>query len=372
MTASLQRIAGLIVKELLAIWKDWRTRVVVIGPPIIQLIVFSYAASFDVDHVAMAVLNEDAGLQGRELVARFEGSGRFDRLFTLQSVSEIAPLIEREQVQMVLHVPQDFSARLKSGRPAPLQVILDGRQSNTSFVVLGYAREIALAFSRERRARQGMPGPPASIVARAWFNPNLESRWFIVPGLTALLTLVVTIMLTALSVARERELGTFEQLLVTPLLPMEIMIGKTVPALIIGTFEGTLILIVAVFWFEIPFTGSFVHFYLGLIIYLLAVAGIGLMLSSIALTQQQALLGAFLFVVPAVILSGFATPLANIPDILERLSLVNPMRHFLELVRGLYLQALPWEAVWPKLAAMGAIAFVNLIAAAFLFRRRLG
>ncbi len=372
MTAGLQRIAGLVVKELLAIWKDWRTRVVVIGPPIVQLLVFSYAASFDVDHVAMAVLNEDAGLQGREFVARFEGSGRFDRVRTLRSVKEIAPLVDSERVQMVLHVPQDFSARLKSGRPAAVQVVLDGRQSNTALVILGYAREIALAFAREWRARQGLRAPPARIVARAWFNPNFESRWFIVPGLTALLTLVVTVMLTALSVARERELGTFEQLLVTPLRPMEIMIGKTVPALLIGFFEGSLILVFALFWFGIPFTGSLAHFYLGLLVYLLAVSGIGLMLSSIARTQQQALLGAFLFVVPAVILSGFATPLANIPEVLERLSLVNPMRHFLELVRGLHLQELPWTAVWPRIAAMSAIALVNLTAAAFVFRRRLG
>ncbi len=372
MTASFQRIAGLVVKELLAIWKDWRTRVVVIGPPIIQLVVFSYAASFDVDHVAMAVLNEDAGLQGRELVARFTGSGRFERRVSLRSVAEIAPLVDSERVQMVLHLPQDFSARLKSGRTAAVQIILDGRQSNTALVILGCAREIARAFAREWRARQGLRAPPAQIVARAWFNPNLESRWFIVPGLTALLTLVVTIMLTALSVARERELGTFEQLLVTPLRPMEIMVGKTVPALLIGLFEGSLILAVALLWFGIPFTGSPAHFYLGLLVYLLAVSGIGLMLSSIARTQQQALLGAFLFVVPAVILSGFATPLANISEVLERLSLINPMRHFLELVRGLYLQDLPWAAVWPRIAAMGAIALVNLFVGAWAFRRRLG
>ncbi len=366
-----RRIATLIGKEFLAIWKDRRSRMTVIVPPLIQLLVFGYAATFDVRHVATAVFNEDGGAAARELIARFEGSPTFDVQRRLDNIDEIATVLDPKDVLLVVHVGPTFSRDLLAGRPAPLQVAVDGRQSNTALVVLGYVNRVVAEFNEEWAQARGLPPLPAQLVTRAWYNANLESRWFFLPGIVALLTLVVTIVLTALTVAREREMGTFEQLLVTPLRPIEILVGKSVPALVIGFFEGSVIVAVAVWWFEVPMRGSLPLLYASLFVYLMAVVGFGLMVSSLVRTQQQAILGAFLFVVPAVILSGFATPVANMPKVVQDITLINPMRYFLVIVRRIFLEAMPPETVAGQLLPMAVIAVVNLAVATWLFRHRL-
>jgi len=250
-------------------------------------------------------------------------------------------------------------------------VILDGRNSNTALLALGYLRSIVTDYNEARAARLGLPPPPAVLQIRPWFNQNLLSRWFIVPALVALLTLVVTTTVTGLSVAREREAGTFDQLLVTPLRPVEILIGKSLPGVLIGLVEGSFILLVAVYWFEVPLRGSLAALYLGMLLFLLSAVGIGLMISSLATTQQQGILGAFLFLVPSVILSGFATPIANMPDLVQYLTLLNPLRYFLRVLRGVFLEgndiALLTDQYWP----MAVIALVTLALAAWLFRHRM-
>ena len=366
------RIRALIVKEFLAVWKDKKSRAVIIGPPLIQLMVFGYAATFDVNHVATAVLNKDMGRAARDLIARFEGSPTFDIVAHLRREADIATVIDPRKAALVIHIGQTFSRDLAAGRPAPVQLVLDGRSSNTALIILGYASRVIDAFNRERIAATGAPEPPASLVVRAWYNPNLESRWYIVPGIVALLTLVVTVVVTALSVAREREVGTFDQLLVTPLRPFEILVGKSVPPLVIGLAEGTLIVAVAIAWFGVPFRGDMGLLYAGLTLYILAVIGVGLMVSSLARTQQQAILGAFLFVVPTIILSGFATPIANMPEAVQTLTLINPMRYFLVIVRGSFLEAIAPDLVYARLWPMAVIALVTLSFAAWLFRHRLG
>lgn len=365
------RVLALIVKEFLAIWRDKKSRVVVIVPPLLQLVVFGYAASFEVSHVATAVYNEDAGLASRQLVARFEGSPTFDIVARLTRQADIAAMIDPRRASLVIHIGQTFSRDLLSGRTAKVQFIVDGRQSNTALIILGYANRIVAAFDADWLRDHGGTAPPASLVVRSWFNPNLESKWFIVPGIVALLTMVVTIVVTSLTVAREREVGTFEQLLVTPFRPFEILIGKSVPPVVIGLGEGSVIIAVAVFWFGVPLRGHLGLLYVALVVYLLAAIGVGLMLSSLARTQQQAILGAFLFVVPAVILSGFATPISNMPQAIQDLTLVNPMRYFLVIVRGTFLQDLPPALVYANLWPMMVIAAVTLTGAAWLFRHRL-
>jgi ABC-2 type transport system permease protein len=271
----------------------------------------------------------------------------------------------------VVHVGQTFSRDVIDRRPAVVQLVVDGRESNTALIILGYASRIIADFNRDWLKEHGEAQPPASLVVRAWFNPNLLSRWFIVPGIVALLTLIVTLVVTALTVAREREAGTFEQLLVTPLRPFEILVGKSVPALVIGLVGASVIILAAIFWFEVPFRGDLLLLYVGLFLYVLAVIGVGLMISSISRTQQQAILGAFLFVVPAVILSGFATPIANMPPIIQGVTLFDPMRYFLVIVRGIFLEGLPPEYVYQHLWPMALIAVFTLSGAAWLFRRRL-
>jgi len=365
------RIRALIAKEFLAVWKDKKSRVVIIVPPLIQLLVFGYAASFDVNHVATAIYNEDTGIAARELVARFEGSPSFKIVSRISREAEIAEVIDPKDASLVIHIGQTFSRDLMVRRPARVQMIVDGRESNTALIILGYASRIVADFNNEWLRTHGEALPPARLVVRSWFNPNLESQWFIIPGIVALLTLVVTMVLTALTVAREREVGTFEQLLVTPFRPFEILIGKSVPAMVIGMVEGSVIIVIAVFWFGVPLRGGLSMLYAGLFLYILAVIGVGLMVSSISRTQQQAILGAFLFVVPAVILSGFATPIANMPALIQDLTLVNPMRYFLIIVRGTFLEGLPAVLVYDQLWPMALIAATTLTGAGWMFRRRL-
>ena len=371
MKPSLQRILALSVKELLAVLKDKRSRIVLVVPPLLQLIVFGYAATFDLNDIRLAVYNEDRGAPSRELVARVTGSPHFHLVERIAHDGRIAPLIDDREVLAVLHLGPRFSADLYAGRSAPLQAIIDGRNSNTALLALGYLRRIVQDFNADWAQRTGLPPPLASVEMRAWFNANLTSRWFIVPGIVGLLTLVVTTMVTALSVAREREAGTFDQLLVTPLRPFEILIGKSFPGVLIGTVEGTFILLMAVYWFGVPLRGSLGALYLGMLLFILSAVGIGLMISSLAVTQQQGLLGAFLFLVPAVILSGFATPIANMPDAVQLLCYLNPLRYFLIILRGVFLEgnsfAILLHYYWP----MALIGLTTLSLAGWLFRHRL-
>jgi ABC-2 type transport system permease protein len=369
--STLQRIIALAIKELLAILRDEKSRIVLIGPPIIQLIVFGYAATFDLNDIRVAVYNEDRSLPSRELVARITGSPHFRLVTSIDHDGRIAPLIDNKEVMMVLHLGPRFSEYLKRGKPCRVQVILDGRNSNTALLTLGYLRSIVNDFNIEWSHQHGLPGPPAALQIRPWYNENLLSRWFIVPGIVGLLTLVVTTIVTSLSVAREREAGTFDQLLVTPMRPVDILIGKSFPGILIGLVEGTFILLMAVYWFEIPLRGSVGALYLGMFLFLLSAVGIGLMISSLAVTQQQGILGAFLFLVPAVILSGFATPIENMPELVQRLTYINPMRYFLIILRGTFLEGDSYGLLFNQYWPMAIIAIVTLTLAGWLFRHRM-
>jgi len=367
----LRHIVALAIKELLAILRDKKSRLVLIGPPIAQLLVFGYAASFDLNHIPIAVYNEDRSAPSRELVARLTGSPHFELVGHLDHDAQIAPLIDNKDVLMVLHLGPQFSETLMRGKTASVQLIIDGRNSNTALLALGYLRTILTDFNIDWSRQHGRPGPPATLRIRPWYNENLLSRWFIIPGIVALLTLVVTTVVTGLSVAREREAGTFNQLLVTPLRPVEILIGKSIPGILIGLIEGSFILLVVVFWFEVPLRGSLGALYLGMFLFLLSAVGIGLMISSLAMTQQQGILGAFLFLVPAVILSGFATPIANMPELVQQLTLINPMRYFMVILRGVFLEGDSYELLFNQYWPMAIIAIVTLSLAGWLFRNRM-
>ncbi len=371
MKHSLQRIVALAIKELLAVLKDKRSRIVLIVPPLLQLIVFGYAATFDLNEIRLAIYNEDRGAPSRELIARIEGSPHFHRVAYLDHEEQIAPLIDNKDVLLVVHLGPRFSADLFAGRSAPLQLIIDGRNSNTALLTLGYLRQIVSDFNLDWAQRHGRPPPPASLEVRPWFNSNLVSRWFIVPGIVGLLTLVITTIVTALSVAREREAGTFDQLLVTPMRPIEILIGKSFPGVLIGSVEGTFILLMAVYWFDVPLRGSIGALYVGMFLFLLSAVGIGLMISSLAVTQQQGMLGAFLFLVPAVILSGFATPIANMPEAVQLLTYLNPLRYFLIILRGVFLEGNSYSVLFHYYWPMSLIGLVTLALAGWLFRHRL-
>jgi ABC-2 type transport system permease protein len=366
-----QRLFALVIKEFLALLRDKASRFVLIGPPVVQLVVFGYAATFDLNHIPFAVFNEDPGLASRQLLARFDGAPVFQRVATLSSDARIAPLIDRKDVLLVLHIDRQFSRDILAGRPGRVQVIIDGRNSNTAAIVLGYANTILLDFDAEWGSTHPWAHLPAQLVMRAWYNPDLLSRWFVIPGIIGLLTLVVTMLVTALSIAREREMGTYDQLLVTPLRPAEVLLGKAIPGFIIGSGEATFIALVAILWFGVPFTGSVVALVLGLGLFLLSAIGIGLMISALAATQQQGLLGAFLFLVPAILLSGFATPIANMPQFVQYLTYLNPMRYLMVILRGSFLQGDRAGDLLDQYWPLAAIGLATMVAAAWLARKRM-
>ncbi len=366
-----QRIFALTIKEFLALLRDPKARMVIIVPPIIQLIVFSFAATFDLNHVPLAVYDQDGGTEARALVDRFTGSQHFELVAQVHRQADIAKLIDNRKALMVLNIGPRFSHDLRSRDGAKVQIILDGRNSNTAAIAMGYARSIVNKYSLDWINDNGGTQPPSILVTRAWFNPNLVSRWFIVPGIVGLLMLVVVMVVTALSVAREREQGTFDQLLVTPMRPVEILIGKSMPGFVIGLLEATVIVLIAVNVFHIPLVGQLTTLYTGILLFLLSAVGVGLMISSLSATLQQAVLGAFLFLVPAIILSGFATPIANMPPVVQDITLINPMRYFMVVLRGVFLEGTPFHLLIDQFWPMAVIGLITLALAGWLFRHRM-
>ncbi len=365
------QVVALALKEFLALLRDKSSRFILIGPPVAQLLVFGYAATYDLNDISIAIYNEDRGIASRELVSHISGSPNINALVSIQHESEIAALIDNRKVLLVLHINSEFSADLNSGNSATVQLLLDGRNSNTAMIALNYMRDIIMEYNRQWSESKQARGPPAVIASRAWYNENLHSRWFIISGIIGLLTLVVALVVTALSVAREREQGTFDQLLVTPLSPVYILIGKSLPGLLIGLLQGSAIMLLAVIWFELPLRGSIAALYLGLFLFMLSAVGVGLMISAISITQQQAVLGAFLFLVPAVILSGFATPIANMPEVVQWLTFIDPLRYFLVIVRAVFMEGAGFELLWHQYWPMALIAMVSLVMAGWLFRHRM-
>lgn len=365
------RILSLIIKEFLAILRDKKSRAVLIFPPIIQLFIFTFAATLDVKNVPIGILNRDNGAQGFELVQRFHGSPMFNKIVYLNSVQEITPFIDNIYGVMVVSLDQQFSRNLEAGREADVQLILDGRRSNTTQIVAGYAQQIIQQFNHDFTTKAQIKQQNTEVIPRFWFNPNLLYYWYNIPSLTGILTMLVAVLLTALSVARERELGTFDQLLVSPATPFEILVGKTVPAVVIGMMEGTVIIAVGVFIFQVPFTGSLWLLYLSMFVFICSIIGIGLFISTLANTQQQSVLGSFLFMSPSIILSGFATPIENMPAWLQPFSYLVPLRYFLVISKGLFLKAMPADIVLNNVWPMAIIGLFTLTGAAWFFRHRL-
>jgi ABC-2 type transport system permease protein len=371
MFESLLRILALIRKELLAIFKDPRGRFTLMGPPIFQTLLFGYAATFDLSDIPYAVLDQDRSAASYELLARLDGSGVFHRVANLDHDDAIRTLINDRKVLLVVQIRQDFERQLLSGNAAEVQVIADGRNSNTASIALGYIGSIVDSFNSQWAAEHDFPTLPIRITTRAWFNPNLETRWNMIPSLIGTLSMLQTVLLTAMSVAREREQGTFDQLLVTPFRPVEIMAGKALPSVLVGTAQATLVLLVAQFWFRIPFEGSFVTLYLGLWLFLFAAVGIGLFLSSIAATMQQAMLYSFVVMLPCTTLSGLTTPISAMPVVLQYATLANPLRYAIEIAHRVYLEGATLDMLWPDLWPLALIATLTLTGASWMFSARL-
>lgn len=365
------RILTLIYKEILAVLRDKKSRYVLIVPPIMQLFIFAFAATLDVKNVPIGILNRDNGEQAFELLQRFHGSPVFNNIVYLKAVEEITPFIENMNGVMVISIDQQFSRNLDAKKPADIQIILDGRKSNTTQIVLGYASAIIQQFNQDLSAKAEIKQQNTQLFPRNWFNPNLLYYWYNIPCLSGILTMLVGLMLTALSVAREKELGTFDQLLVSPLSPFEIVIGKIVPAILIGMGEGSIIIFIGIFIFQVPFMGSFWLLYFSLFVFISAMVGVGLFVSTLCRTQQQAVLGIFLILSPMILLSGFATPVENMPIWLQPISYLIPLKYYLIIAKGLFLKDMPAYIVFQNIWPMALIGLFTSTISMFFFRYRL-
>jgi ABC-2 type transport system permease protein len=368
---SLLRILALTRKELLAVLKDSRSRMSLLVPPMVQALVFGYAATYDLNHVPYAALDQDHSAASRQLLAGLDGSGIFERVANLRRASEIKSLIDARRALLIVQIDQQFERRLLSGQSADVQIIADGRNSNTAGTAMGYVTSVIEQFNLNWGREHGAAPPPVQLVARAWYNPNLETRWFMIPGMIGTLTLLQTMMLTAMSVAREREQGTFDQLLVTPFRPFEIMAGKALPSILVGTIQAGGVLLVAQLWFHIPFAGSYLTLCAGLLLFLLAAVGIGLLISAVAATMQQALLYSMLLIMPFSLLSGLTTPLSSMPIALQYLTAINPLRYAIDITRRAYLEGAGLNLLISDLWPLALIGTLSLWAASWMFSNRM-
>ncbi len=369
---SLRRILALMIKEFVIILKDPKSRAVIIGPPLLQFFVFGYAATYDLENVRYAVFDESRSVLSRQLLARVEGSGIFRLTGSLTEAGQITEYIDNEEARLVIHIGPQFHRDLHGSEAATVQVIADGRNPNVALVALGYVGSIVEQFNQDL-VEQGIveeAAPGLRLVERAWFNGNLQSRWFIVSALGGVISLVVVLLLTSLSVAREREFGTFDQLLVAPFTPGEILVGKSMPGIVFGLLDALIFAAGAVYWFGVPFRGTITALVLALLCFIITMVGVGLLISSLSMTMQQSLLGSFVFLMPAVTLSGFATPIENMPFWLQKANLINPVRYIIVALRNIFLEGADTVMVWPHLWPLLLIASVTLPLAGWLFRYR--
>ncbi|MFN7980211.1 MAG: ABC transporter permease [Vicinamibacterales bacterium] len=375
MPAGLHRLLHLVRKELIELRADPRLFGIVIIAPILQLTVLGYAATTDVKDIPLLVVDGDRSTSSRQLIERFDASSNFYIVDVVTGDGSPEQHLSHGTAWMALTIPAGFGEHLSAGRPDTVQVIADGTDSNSTGVALGYARNVVAAFSAEKTAdlRPGLPRiAPIDADIRVWFNPRLESRDFMVPGIVALLLLVVTTNLSAMAIVREREVGTLEQLNVTPLARWELIVGKLLPYALIGMFDVVLVTLVAVFWFQVPFLGSFPLLFACSLIYLLSTLGLGLFVSTISQTQQQASMTAtFFFLTPMIYLSGFTFPIENMPSWIQWVTYLIPLRYFLVIVRGIFLKGVGVAVLWPQIAALLTCGLVLIALATLRSSKRL-
>jgi len=372
------RIKHMLIKEFIQVFRDPRMRTVIFVIPCVQTIVIGYAVTLDVRDVRTAVYDLDNTADSRELTARFVRSGYFRVVEYVNNEQRAQELIDRGRASVVLHMNCGFSEDLRGGRTAQLQVIVDGTDSNTAGIVLSYAARITSAFSEQivvdRFDRLTGSHRDANLVdlrSRAWFNENLESRNYFVPGVIVIVVTLVTLLLTSMAVVREKEIGTMEQIMVTPITAVEFVLGKTVPFALIGLADVLIVTLVGALWFQVPIRGNLLLLLFATCLYLLTTLGAGLLISTISQTQQQAMMSTFFFFFPAMLLSGFVFPIANMPIMVQWLTLANPLSYFLVIVRGIFLKGVGAGVLWRELLALAVMGVATLVLVGRRFHKTL-
>ncbi|MHB9133719.1 MAG: ABC transporter permease [Armatimonadota bacterium] len=374
-----RRILRLIKKELLQTRRDKRMIMILFMSPVIQLFLFGYAVTTDINHISTAVYDEDRTAESRALVDRFVRSGYFDYKHYLQAPGEIDRLLDTGQTQLVLHIPWGFSKDLAHGRPAQVQAILDGTDSMSARVIAGYSSAVIREYSAgiildrlQRNRGATIRLPQVENRPRVWYNPELKSVNFMVPGVLCMILLIVTMTMTSMAIVKEKEIGTLEQLVVTPISPYELIIGKTVPFLIIGMIDLLAILGVSIFWFHVDVAGSILLLIVLSALFLLTGLGLGIFISTISKTQHEATLTSFFFIFPSIILSGFIFPIANMPKAIQLITYAIPLRYFLTVVRGIFLKGSDFLQLWPEILIMALFGIGIMTLSALRFSKRLG
>lgn len=380
-----ERLKEIIRKEFRQAFRDTRMRTLLFLPPLVQLMIFGLAVNLDVDHSDIAWMDGDRSFQSRELLAAFQGNGRFTIVATPANDREAQALLDANKVDMVVRVLPGFERDIQRFRPTSVQLLINGSNSNTANIVSSYASSIVTGFAgrvmqeqnRDRLAARMAQGPIHAGVpdlqaeSRVWFNPELKSRNYFVPGIVVNIIMQVTLMMTAMAIVREKEIGTMEQLMVTPIRPIELMLGKTLPFALVGLVDMALVVVASLVLFHVPFRGSPLLLFACAILFLMTSLGAGLFISTISQTQQQAMMTTFLLFQPFFLLSGFTFPLRNMPEPIQYLTLLNPVRYFIEIVRGLFLKGSGVAVLWPQMAALAVFGVVILSLSAMRFRKRL-
>lgn len=373
------RLRQMLVKEFIQVFRDKRTRFILFGPPIIQMVIFGYAANLDIQHVPIAILDYENSQVSRDFVSRFEGSRYFDVRERTLDREKLHRMVDDGDVIAAVQVNDGFSELLRKGQTARVQVIVDASNSNTALVSLGYVNQVASKFAQDyqekmlnRTAPSLLPQMPSIVLERQpWFNPDLRSQWFFVPGVMGNLVTLVIVLLTAFAIVREREIGTLEEIMVTPIRQAEFILGKTIPFFLIGLLDAVLITAVGTFWFRVPLSGSLLVLSTGTVLYLFCVLGIGLLISTLSETQQQAMVSAFFFLMPAIIFSGFASPISSMPMALQWLTYADPLRYFIVILRGVFLKGVGFGVLWPQMASLALFAVLILLASVLRFHKSL-
>lgn len=371
-----ERIKSMLIKEFIQIFRDPKMKGIIFLMPILQALIFGYAVTTDVEHVNTAVYDLDNSMTSRELVARFVESGYFDVVEYVNSEDRAQYLVDQGNARAVIRMDRGFEENLRAGRTVQLQLIVDGTDSNTAGVVLDYGAKIVNQFSQQilisRLTKlEGSFQKPSQVnmQTRSWFNENLESRNFYVPGVIAIIVMLITLMLTSMAVVREKEIGTMEQIIVTPITQIEFILGKTIPFALIGFADVILITVIGVFWFEVPIRGNLLLLFFATALYIMTTLGIGLYISTVSQTQQQAMMSTFFFYFPAVLLSGFMFPIVNMPEIVQWLTYLNPLRYFLVIIRGIFLKGIGPEILWPQMFALAIMGILTLWLASRRFEK---
>ena len=380
-----ERLLGIIRKEFRQAFREPRMRGMLFMPPLIQLFVFGFAVNLDVDHARMGWVDSDRTVQSRELLAAFQGSGRFEVVAAPESDLDVQSLLDSNKVDLVVHVLPGFERDLLRRRDSSVQILINGANSNTASIVSSYASSIVGSFAsnmmqeqnRDRMAARGVGAPIHIAVpqlrseSRVWFNPELRSRNYFVPGIVVNIIMMVTLMLTAMAIVREKEIGTMEQLMVTPIRPIELILGKTLPFALVGIVDTILVIVAALLLFHVPFRGSALLLFCCSMLFLMTSLGAGLFISTISRTQQQAMMTTSMFFQPFFLLSGFAFPIRNMPEPVQYLTFLNPVRYFMEIVRGIFLKGSGASVLWPQMVALAVFGVVILTLSAMRFRKRL-